>query len=149
MNPIVVTLPPAVSANVYWRTRVAGNRAITYVSKEAVQFKAAVAKALLSVGCIKPIPGRVKVEVWAYPNRPLDFAKRQKKFGAEWDDSVRFCDIDNVLKVTLDAMKGLAFDDDVWVRQLLAQRMEPDAGGARVVVRISAIPTQEPQKELL
>lgn len=149
MTPIILALQMPPSANIYWRTRVAGNRAITYVSKEANAFKAHVA-AVMAGACIrKPIPGRVKVELWMYPHRPQDFAKRQRTMGSEWDDSVRSLDLDNIIKITLDSLKGLAFDDDVWVRSIIAQRCEPDAKGSRVVVRITPIAIQQPQENLL
>ena len=148
MTTITVTLPPPVSANVYWRTRVVKNMAMTYVSAEAKAFKAQVAHVLRAAGLAKPIPGRVAVTLKLYPHRPLDWKTRQRKLGAAWDDGVRSIDLDNSIKVTLDAMKGVAFDDDVWVRQIAAERMEPD-GEARVVVTITAMPVAQPQADLL
>lgn len=136
MNTITVTLPPPVSANLYWRTRVVKNMAMTYVSKEAQVFKAQVLQLLRAAGVDEPFPGRVAVKLQLYPHRPLDWQKRQKKLGAAWDDGVRSIDLDNSIKVTLDAMKGVAFLDDVWVREIAATRMEPD-GEARVVVTIT------------
>ena len=62
---------------------------------------------------------------------------------------MRSIDLDNAIKVTLDAMKGIAFNDDVWVRQIEAERMEPD-GEARVVVTVRRIGLPEsPQGSLL
>ena len=148
MTSITVTLPPPVSANVYWRTRVVKNMAMTYVSAEAKAFKAQVAHVLRAAGLAKPIAGRVAVTLKLYPHRPLDWKTRQRKLGAAWDDGVRSIDLDNSIKVTLDAMKGVAFDDDVWVRQIAAERMEPD-GEARVVVTITAMPVAQPQADLL
>lgn len=147
MTIMTITLPMPPSANVYWRTRVAGNRAITYVSKEAKDFKAAVLATMEGLSYRKPIPGRVKVELWMFPHRPQDFEKRQRQMGAAWDDSVQALDLDNTIKITLDALKGLAFDDDVWVRAIIAQRCEPDSLGKRVCVRISPIPTNQPQDQ--
>jgi crossover junction endodeoxyribonuclease RusA len=51
--------------------------------------------------------------------------------------------------VLLDALKGVAIEDDRWVRELHSQRMEPD-GDARVVVTITplALPAS-PQASLL
>lgn len=148
MNTITVTLPPPVSANVYWRTRVVKNMAMTYVSAEAKAFKAQVLALLRAAGVTEPFPGRVAVALKMYPHRPLDWQKRQKKLGAAWDDGVRSIDLDNSIKVTLDAMKGVAFVDDVWVRQIAAERMEPD-GEARVVVTITAMATAQPQMALV
>jgi crossover junction endodeoxyribonuclease RusA len=147
MKTITVTLPSPVSANVYWRTRVVKNMAMTYVSAEAKEFKRQVLLALIAAGVTSPFPGRVAVSLVLYPHRPLDWAKRVKKLGAAWDDGVRSIDLDNSIKVTLDAMKGIAFQDDVWVRRIHAERAEPD-GQARVVVTITAIATEQPQTAL-
>lgn len=148
MNTITVTLPPPISANVYWRHRVVNKVAMTYVSAEAKAFKKQVALLLAAAGVTDPFPGRVAVSLRMYPHRPLDWQKRQRTLGAAWDDRVRSIDLDNSIKVTLDAMKGIAFVDDVWVRQISAERMEPD-GEARVVVTVTALATAEPQLGLL
>lgn len=148
MSTVILVLPPPVSANVYWRTRVAGKRAMTYVSSEAKQFKMEAAVAAHHAGLRAPIPGRVRVDLAMYPGRPKDYAKRQRQHGNSWDDSVRSIDLDNAIKVTLDALKGVAFDDDVWVREIVAKRMEPDAHGARLVVRVQSLPVEQPQLAL-
>ena len=58
-------------------------------------------------------------------------------------------DLDNANKVLLDALKGVAIEDDKWVRQLHSERMEPDADGARVVICITPMAVAQPQGELL
>lgn len=145
IKPIILVLPMPPSANLYWRTRVVKNRAMTYVSKEAQTFKIDVANIVRAAGCTAPIVGRVRVDLMMYPNRPQDWAKRQRKLGAAWDDSVRALDLDNTIKVTLDALKGQAFLDDVWVRKIVSERMEPDEHGPRVVVRVMALEVAQPQ----
>lgn len=152
----ILKLPYPPSANRYWATRVmnaksAGGRpmATTYITADAKAFKDVVHKTARAAGIVAPITGRVKLEVWLYPHRPLDWEKRVRKLGEDWDDSVQCIDLDNANKVLLDSLKGLAFDDDKWVRVLIAQRCEPDDGGARVVVRISAIQSTKPQGALL
>lgn len=147
MKSIVVTLPPPVSANLYWRTRVVKGVAMTYVSAEAKAFKSEVQWLLKAAGCVRPIEGRVAVSLSLYPHRPQDWQKRQRTLGSAWDDGVRSIDLDNAIKVTLDAMKGVAFEDDVWVRRIVAERCEPD-GEARVVVTITPISTEQPQAAL-
>lgn len=143
---VSVTLPWPVSANVYWRTRVVKGVAMTYVSAEAKSFKSEVQWLLKAAGCIKPIDGRVAVSMVLYPHRPQDWQKRQRKLGAAWDDGVRSIDLDNAIKVTLDALKGIAFEDDAWVRRINAERAEPD-GEARLVVTIAAIKAAAPQAQ--
>lgn len=141
---IHLILPPPVSANVYWRTRVIKGVAMTYVSKEAKEYKAAVATTCREAGIASPIIGRVGVGLVLYPHRPQDWQRRQRNLGASWDDSVRSIDLDNAIKVTLDSLKGIAFVDDVWVRRIMAERAEPD-GRARLEISLYAIDMQQPQ----
>lgn len=146
---ITLSLPYPVSANVYWRTSVRGQFASTYVSGEAKKYKAQVLALARAAGVRTPIKGRVQLEIWLYPNRPMDWKKRQRDHGAAWDDTVRSIDLDNANKVLLDSLKDVVIEDDAWVRRIASQRMEPDEHGARVVVRVTAIETPAPQGELL
>lgn len=141
---LVVTLPYPVSANRVWRTRIATTRgkrhfAQTYLSEEAKAFKEQVGWRLKAAGVRSPIPGRVSVSFVLYPPRPADWQARQRKFGDDWDNSVACIDLDNAVKLTLDAMKNIAFDDDSWVWKMTQERAEPDADGARLVVTIEPI----------
>lgn len=136
---ITLTLPWPVSANRYWRTRVVKNIAMTYVSTEAKQYKNQVAWLAKHAGVRAPIQGRVAIAYQLFPNRPQDFATRIRKFGEAWDDTVMCIDLDNAQKVLLDALKGVAIEDDKWVREISARRMEPDEKGARLVVTITPI----------
>lgn len=134
---IELTLPFPPSANVYWRTAVRGGHAVTYVSAAAKDFKEQVGWICRAAGLRTPIEGRVRISVALYPARPQDWARRVKKLGLTWDDSVRCIDLDNANKVLLDSLKGVAIVDDGWpVRSLHCERMEPDEHGARVVLRI-------------
>ncbi|MFX7793104.1 RusA family crossover junction endodeoxyribonuclease, partial [Acinetobacter baumannii] len=67
---------------------------------------------------------------------------------AAWDDTVRCIDLDNAKKVLLDALKGVAIEDDQWVRRIVAERMEPDADGARVVLTVTPLSVVQPQAGL-
>ena len=148
---ITLTLPYPVSANVYWRSFVprGHSRAIVTLSDEAKAYKATVGKLVRAAGIVRPITGRVAVTVQLYPARPQDWARRARKDPMAWDDDVRCIDLDNANKVLLDSLKGLALDDDKWVRRLSAERMEPD-GAARVVVIIEALSqAASPQADLL
>ncbi len=147
---ILLALPPPVSANVYWRSFIprGGKRAIVVVSDEAKAYRQTVLKLALAAGVRKPITGRVSLGVKLYPARPLDWAKRAAKDPDGWDDTVRSIDLDNALKVLLDALKNVAFEDDSWVRRIDAERMEPDEHGARVVVTISPMVRERVAPEL-
>jgi len=148
---ITLVLPWPVSANRYWRSFVprGHQRAIVTLSDEAKAYKQEVGWLAKAAGVRKPIPGRVSVDVRLYPLRPADWAKRAAKDPLCWDDTVRCIDLDNARKVLYDALKGVAFEDDKWVRKDSAERMEPD-GDARVVVTVRRIaPVVLPQASLL
>lgn len=149
MSSIIMTLPYPISANRYWRTRVAGKLAITYVSAEAKAYKEDVAWRVKMAGIKAPIAGRVAIGVQLYPNRPQDWEKRMRRDPLTWDDTVQCIDVDNANKVLLDSLKGVAIDDDKWVRRIIAERMEPDAAGARVVVTITPLVVAVVQPELI
>lgn len=141
LMPVTLTLPYPISANRYWATRAMrqGSQvfATTYVTAEAHQYKATVKTcALLEADIQTPMPGRVELEYWLYPQRPQDWAKRKER-SETWDDDVRCLDLDNALKVMLDSLKGVIFVDDKQVRTIYGERMEPDEHGARLVVTIS------------
>ena len=149
-----LVLPYPISANRYWASRTIMPRGggkpftSTYVTPEARAYKAKVEEIVKAMGIRKPIGGRVRVDLRLYPHRPQDWQARQRKFGAAWDDSVQCLDLDNARKVAYDAIKGLVMEDDVWVRSETGDRMEPDAGGARLEVTVSALPTESPQSAL-
>ncbi|TAN09524.1 MAG: RusA family crossover junction endodeoxyribonuclease [Chitinophagaceae bacterium] len=149
---IVVTLPYPISANRYWRTRVIKPKAgpaivSTYVSTEAKAYKQEVGWLLRAAGVREPLQGRVSIAYTLYPHRPQDWQTRQRKLGDAWQDTVQCIDLDNAQKVLLDALKGIAFEDDVWVRRITAERAEPD-GEARIVVTIARLAVEQPQAAL-
>lgn len=147
---IILTLPYPVSANTYWQSFVApgARRAIVHLSNEAKAYKRDVGKLCQAAGIRAPLAGRVAIGVQLFPQRPQDWARRARKLGETWDDDVRCIDLDNANKVLLDALKGIAIEDDRWVRRLTSERMEPD-GEARVVVTIEQLVVQRSQTSLL
>lgn len=132
---ITVKLPYPISSNKYWRPVNIGKHITIVPTKDAKDYKLLVAWTMRAAGVIRPIPGRVAIDIQLYPNRPQDYAKRMRQQGDNWDDSVMCIDLDNANKVLLDALKGVAIDDDKWVRSLHSERMEPD-GEARVIITI-------------
>lgn len=142
---ITLVLPYPVSANRYWATRVIKRKgsprptAMTYVTQEAEDYKRQVGLLALEAGVRSPITGRVRITMRLYPARPQDWARRARKEPDSWDDSVMCLDLDNARKVVYDALKGVAIEDDKWVRSDAAERCEPDELGARVVVTIEPV----------
>lgn len=148
---IHLTLPYPVSANKYWRTYMPkGFKApVTTLSTEAKEYKKAVARICKAAGICSPILGRVSVSYKLFPARPQDWQKRAKKDPLTWDDDVRCIDLDNANKVLMDSLKGIVFEDDKWVREIIAVRAEPDEEPARLEITIKQLSLPAaPQKSL-
>ena len=140
---ITLILPYPISSNRYWATRVIPKKprplAMTYVTDEAKQYKAAVAAIARAAGIRQPHAGRVHLTIRLYPHRPQDWAKRARKDPYTWDDTVQCIDLGNCEKVLSDALNGVAWVDDKKHRRILQERCEPDEKGARVEVEIEFI----------
>ena len=108
-----LVLPMAPSANRYWRNF----RGITVISEEAKAYKAGAAESAKSQGAVV-FDCPVSVSVWVY---------RGRKAG----------DLDNRLKVVLDALQGICYADDNQIVELHAYRHD-DKGNARIEVEVEA-----------
>jgi crossover junction endodeoxyribonuclease RusA len=113
VTKLILPYPP--SANIYWRH----NRGRTHRSQEANEYIAQVGW-LCVAERIAPIRGNVCLSVDFY--RP---AKRG--------------DLDNLLKVLIDALRGYAYDDDKQIIELHAGRYD-DKNEPRAVVVVSEMP---------
>ena len=120
-----LVLPYPVSANRYWRTVVAQRRdgpkkprALTFVSDEAKSYKTECAWRAKEAGFRVPMAGAVELRMRLVPKN-------------------RICmDLDNALKVSIDALKGIVYADDAQVFKIVAERADPDPAGARLEVEI-------------
>jgi crossover junction endodeoxyribonuclease RusA len=142
--PVTLVLPYPISENRYWSNRVARSKktgkqiVLTFVTDEARQYRDDCAKLAIAAG-VRPLAGRVCVELKLYPHRPLDWAKRARKDPDYWADTVQCIDLGNCEKVLSDALNGIAWADDKQHHRIVKDRMDPDEHGARVVVTISPI----------
>lgn len=152
---IELVLPYPISANRYWASRVitpkGSSKAMSmiYVTPEAKAYRERCAWIARAAGVRVPLKGRVRLYAQLYPHRPLDWARRQRKLGETWDDSVQCIDLGNCEKVMSDALQGVVFADDCMYRRIVLDRMEPDEKGERLVVRIKQVPLVVEQVELL
>ncbi|KMN32070.1 endodeoxyribonuclease RusA [Chromobacterium sp. LK1] len=149
VRQITLILPYPISANRYWRSFVprGQKRAVVVVSEEAKAYKSAVQMIAYRAGVIRPIGGRVQVDIQLFAKRPQDWARRAAKDPEGWWDSVQCIDLDNARKVLNDALKGIAFGDDKLIKRDSGEVMEPD-GPARVVVTITQMAKPQTQGAL-
>lgn len=108
------TLPYPPSVNHYLRH----NGHAVYRTKEANDYRQIVGWSLLSMG-IEPLQGQLKMAIVAY---------RPRKAG----------DIDGILKVSLDAMNKLAYEDDKQIIELHVYRRD-DKHNPRLEIEIHEV----------
>lgn len=113
MIRLVLPLPP--SANVYWRH----TNGRTFVSHQARSFLDEVHLAVAGQGLSAPLSGNLEVKIDVY---------RQRRSG----------DLDNRIKVLLDALQGRAYLNDSQVVRIVAERHD-DKENPRVEVEIKEI----------
>lgn len=124
-----VMLPYPISTNVYWRNfrgrMVRSSAAIAY--KDEVGWMAKASKLQLFT-----VP--VMVMLVLHPVRPADAEKREKK-DRLWGLGVRRIDIDNAQKVALDALQGIAYENDRQITFLSIRLGQPvKDGGLHVTI---------------
>lgn len=113
-KPLVLAVPP--TANTYWRSRVIWSRKLKrqvvqrYKTQEADNYQRA-----------------VFIRAYAAGWRPIK-APREVVLSLTWYRGSRGDgDLDNRLKVVIDALQGAAYDNDSQVRKIIAERFEdPD-----------------------
>lgn len=102
VHEIRLTLPYPISANNYWRSIIAKGRVMVLVSKEAKQYKNAIA--LIAGSVVKtPIVGPVSATYRVY---------RPQKSG----------DLSNRIKVLEDALEGVCYENDSQIVEMHAFR---------------------------
>lgn len=112
-------LPYPVSANRYWKTRAVKNFAQTYLSSEAKDYRRQVMRIAAD---FRVVQGDVSIGLVLAP-------KLTKKNEA----SKVLMDLDNSIKVTLDALIGVVYVDDKQVKRITAEYGQPEVGGALYV----------------
>lgn len=106
-------LPHPISANRYWRNM----RGRMVVSAEASAYKRVVAGIATKAG-MRPADGPVEVSLTYHP--------RLTKNGVA---SLKRLDCDNVIKVAVDALNGIAYLDDAQVVKITAEIGQAVPGG--------------------
>ena len=111
----MIILPYPISTNRYWRTF----RGMTVVSKEAKAYKKQVTQIAQLSGCIKH-NGNVSIDITLYP-----------KCNKDGSTNAKVMDLDSCLKVVLDALQGVAYDNDKQIKRINARYgQEPKDDGA-------------------
>ena len=121
---VQLTLPYPVSANRYWRSAVVKRRVAVYVSDEGKAYRSAVTHAVLQsrdkvTKLLPRVPGPVVVAMRLY-TRPGGGA---------------MLDVDNAIKVTLDALvHANVIDDDKHVECVSIRRVREPRGCIEVLI---------------
>ena len=116
-------LPYPVSANRYWR--IWRNKAVR--SAEATAYKSVVRRIAQEAG-VMPSEGSVAVCLRLIP--------KANKVG---NANKTVNDLDNALKVTLDSLQGIAYENDKQVRRIAAEYDGAPVAGGGLVVEIEEL----------
>lgn len=108
-----ITLPYPISTNRYWRHSARG----VFISPEARAYRAEVRLICMQKHIVK-LAGFVDVECWIVPK------------------SARCIDVDNSLKIALDALQGWAYYNDKQIVSVKSHKCKPDKDNPRFVVKI-------------
>jgi crossover junction endodeoxyribonuclease RusA len=101
--------------------------AVTYVSAEARTYKQAVAWIAIAAG-VRPVHEHIEIKIVLHP--------KVTKNG----DASKIClDLDNSIKVTCDALNGIAYNDDRQIMRIEAEYGDPVKDGG-MTVTIGAMP---------
>lgn len=112
MAEIKLSYPP--STNRYWRI----GRGRIYASDDAKKYKTEAGWAARAAGYRKPMEGPVRVSVALHPRRNKSGTPSQNRL-----------DLDNCLKIALDALNGVAWLDDWQIVEIRAVLAHPVEGG--------------------
>jgi crossover junction endodeoxyribonuclease RusA len=123
-RPVKLRLSYPVSANRYWRTfayierGTHKARAVTAPSDEAKAFKEECGWLAKAAGVRVPFTGLIELHIRLIPEN-------------------RVCmDLDNSLKVAIDALKGIVYEDDSQIYRIVAERGDADPTGKRLEVEV-------------
>ena len=124
----MLLLPYPISTNRYWRTF----RGRMVRSTLALAYKDLVQEVATEAG-LEPYACCVQVEMVLHPVRPKDWAKREMR-DRNWVLGVRRIDIDNAQKVAIDALQGVAYEND---RQITTQTRRKTCKKSRYIITIT------------
>lgn len=93
-----------------------------------------------------PMENAVKAKITAYFEVPKSYSKKKKKECLTNLDYIHKPDVDNISKIILDALNGLAYHDDNQVSCLLVFKNYTD-GQEKVVVELEEIDKATEQEE--
>ncbi|AUW32596.1 RusA family crossover junction endodeoxyribonuclease [Acidithiobacillus caldus] len=122
-----ITLPYPPSTNRIWRT--AGGK--TYLPAKVADYKRRAAwVAKMAMRDRPPLTGPVAVRIVLHPVLPKDAEKRRQIWGDYWHLELRCIDLANAEKAAVDALQGVAFEDDKQIVRMVLERGQPVPEGA-------------------
>jgi crossover junction endodeoxyribonuclease RusA len=133
-----LTLPYPISANDFMGSFIpkGGKRPIPFVTPEAKAYKRDCGWIAKAAGCAEPT------------TKPIDIASvvlHPRTIGPKGKATGAMMDLDNVFKVTLDALKGVVYVDDKQIKHIGdVEYGEPTEHGALIVEILEFVPRPAP-----
>lgn len=114
-----LTLPYPPSMNRIWRSSKTG----VYKDSKASAYQQTVRTLAIVAGLSEPLQGPIRLLVSLHPRKPKKASSKP----------VRCIDLDNATKAAIDALNGLAWQDDSQMVEILSRKAEPVEAGALIV----------------
>ena len=118
------------------RPRVNTVTAIAYTPTKTKEYEDLVKQYfIIKYRCVKPLEGRISVNIKAYFDIPRNTSKVQKQAMLEGSLSpVKKPDIDNIAKIILDSLNKLAFKDDNQITKLCIEKEYSEEEKVSIVI---------------
>lgn len=148
MDDVVFTVPgePQGKGRPRFARPKGSNFTMAYTPEKTVSYENRV-KAMYVYGRFPKLDGPVRVSVVMYFGIPASVSKKARQLMLDGEIyPAKKPDADNVCKSVIDALNGIAFDDDKQVVELRAKKMYSDR--PRVVVKLHPYPVIEKIRNL-
>lgn len=121
----------------------AGKYVRTYTPNETVNYENLVKLMYKAEAGAVFLHGAIMAEIIAYFPIPASASKKKKAAMAQGTEYTHKCDTDNIAKIVLDSLNGIAYDDDAQVSRLHVRKTytaEP-----KVTVRLTELEAEDYQ----
>lgn len=114
-----------------------GNYVQTYTTKNTKDYEETIKRAFLGQ-CKgeydKEYIGPVKIEIWAFFEPPKSYSKKKR---IELIDMphLKKCDLDNIVKIVLDSLNGVAWKDDSQIYHIKASKYYAETDKLEVEIK--------------
>lgn len=138
MKTITLELPGEPKGKQRPRVTMRGGFATAYTPKETVNYETYVKTCYIQQNRHEMLEGSIKAEIKAYFSIPKSTSKKKHKLMADGEiKNTKKPDCDNIAKIILDSLNGIAYHDDSQICELSVEKLYGEQ--PRVVLTLSEL----------